>query len=85
MLYFSSRDLDIRESEVNQSAQYGLGLLEENNHLKRKCEELETLYDEAKHELDITKEVSAWLVKSIIWLIFCCFCRRFISSKTPRR
>lgn len=43
---------------MNQSAQYGLGLLDENNSLKLKCEELERLYDEAHNELDITKEVS---------------------------
>lgn len=57
-MFISRRELDIRESEVSQSAQYGLGLLDENNSLKRKCEELETLYDEARNDLDITKEVS---------------------------
>ncbi|XP_063702701.1 protein bicaudal D [Culicoides brevitarsis] len=53
------RELDIRESENIQSAQYGLSLLEEKQTLQTKCEELETLYENAKHELDITQEALA--------------------------
>uniref|UniRef100_A0A336LXL5 CSON007343 protein n=1 Tax=Culicoides sonorensis TaxID=179676 RepID=A0A336LXL5_CULSO len=53
------RELDIRESENIQSAQYGLSLLEEKQSLQAKCEELETLYENAKHELDITQEALA--------------------------
>ena len=52
-----SRQLDQAASERAQSAQYGLSLLEEKLSLEQKCEELETLYDHAKHELDITQEV----------------------------
>lgn len=53
-----SRELDQASSEKIQSAQYGLGLLEEKSLLEHKCEELETLYDNTRHELDITQEVS---------------------------
>lgn len=53
-----SRELDQASSEKVQSAQYGLGLLEEKSQLQQKCEELENLYENAKHELDITQEVS---------------------------
>lgn len=53
-----SCELDQASSEKIQSAQYGLGLLEEKGQLQQKCDELETLYENAKHELDITKEVS---------------------------
>lgn len=52
-----SRELDQASSEKIQSAQYGLGLLEEKGHLQHRCEELETLYENARHELDITQEV----------------------------
>lgn len=53
-----NRELDQASSEKIQSAQYGLGLLEEKSQLQQKCEELETMYDNARHELDITQEVS---------------------------
>lgn len=56
-----TRELDLQSSEINQSAKYGLGLLEEKQALESKCEELETLYDNTKHELDITLEVSKFL------------------------
>lgn len=52
-----ARELDQASSEKIQSAQYGLGLLEEKGLLQQKCEELETLYDNTRHELDITQEV----------------------------
>ena len=53
-----TRELDQATSERAQSAEYGLSLLDEKSHLQQKCEELETLYDNTKHELDITQEVS---------------------------
>lgn len=53
-----TRELDQATSERAQSAQYGLSLLEEKSNLEQRLEELETLYDNAKHELDITQEVS---------------------------
>lgn len=53
-----SRELDQASSEKIQSAKYGLGLLEEKSMLQHKCEELETLYENAKHDLEITQEVS---------------------------
>jgi hypothetical protein len=53
-----TRELDLATSEINQSAKYGLGLLEEKQSLQSKCEELENLYENARHELEITQEVS---------------------------
>uniref|UniRef100_A0A1L8DVM5 Putative microtubule-associated protein bicaudal-d n=1 Tax=Nyssomyia neivai TaxID=330878 RepID=A0A1L8DVM5_9DIPT len=53
------RDLEIASSEKIQSAQYGLVLLEEKAHLQNKCEELENLYENTKHDLDITLEALA--------------------------
>ncbi|CAO1373653.1 unnamed protein product [Diamesa tonsa] len=51
-----NRDLDLANSEINQSAKYGLGLLEEKQSLQSKCEELENLFENTKHELEITQE-----------------------------
>lgn len=51
-----SRELDQASSEKVQSAKYGLSLLEEKGQLQTRCEELEVLYENAKHELDITQE-----------------------------
>lgn len=53
-----NRELDQASSEKIQSAQYGLVLLEEKSHLQSKCEELESIYENTKHELEITQEVS---------------------------
>lgn len=60
-----TRELDLQSSEINQSAKYGLGLLEEKQALESRCEELETLYDNTKHELEITSQVSEirWIAK----------------------
>lgn len=52
-----TRELDLQSSEISQSAKYGLGLLEEKLALQSKCEELENLYENTRHELDITQEV----------------------------
>lgn len=54
-----TRELDQASSEKCQSAQYGLVLLEEKSHLQQRCDELENLYDNARHELDITQEALA--------------------------
>lgn len=51
-----SRELDQASSEKVQSAKYGLSLLEEKSQLQMRCEELEVLYENARHELDITHE-----------------------------
>lgn len=73
-----SRELDQAVSEKIQSAHYGLVLLEEKDGLVLKCEELEALYDNSKHELEITQEVS----KSN-WIIIkkCAWGPKFIESK----
>ncbi|XP_014247214.1 protein bicaudal D [Cimex lectularius] len=54
-----TRELDQASSEKIQSAQYGLGLLEEKENLLQRCEELESLYENTKNELDITQEALA--------------------------
>ncbi|XP_054278386.1 protein bicaudal D [Macrosteles quadrilineatus] len=54
-----SRELDQASSEKIQSAQYGLVLLDEKETLLSKCEELESLYENARHELEITQEALA--------------------------
>lgn len=51
-----NRELDQASSEKVQSAQYGLVLLEEKSHLQSKCEDLESIYENTKHELEITQE-----------------------------
>lgn len=52
-----TRELDQASSDKVQSAQYGLVLLEEKESLQQRCDELETLYENMKHELSITQEV----------------------------
>ncbi|XP_013162895.1 PREDICTED: myosin-7B isoform X2 [Papilio xuthus] len=51
-----SRELDQASSEKIQSAQLGLVLLEEKSALQQRCNELESLYENTKHELEITQE-----------------------------
>ncbi|ENN81385.1 hypothetical protein HUJ04_004239 [Dendroctonus ponderosae] len=53
------RELDQASSEKVQSAQFGLVLLEEKKELQQKCEEFESLYENTKHDLQITKEALA--------------------------
>jgi protein bicaudal D len=62
-----SRELDQASSEKVQSAQYGLVLLEEKTDLQRRCEDLEVAYENTKHELKVTQEVS------FIHNFGCCF------------
>lgn len=52
------RELDQASSEKIQSAQLGLVLLEEKSSLQQRCDELESLYENTRHELEITQEVS---------------------------
>ena len=54
------RELSETTSESAQSARYGLVLLEEKQSLQERCDELETLFDQTKHELDITRGVSTF-------------------------
>ncbi|KAH9633224.1 hypothetical protein HF086_017779 [Spodoptera exigua] len=51
------RELDQASSEKIQSAQLGLVLLEEKSSLQQRCDELESLYENTKHELEITQEL----------------------------
>lgn len=53
-----SRELDLASTEKVQSAKYGLALLEEKSALEQRCNALEVLYENTKHELEITQEVS---------------------------
>lgn len=52
------RELDQASSEKIQSAQLGLVLLEEKSALQQRCDELEALFENTRHELEITQEVS---------------------------
>lgn len=54
-----SRELDLASTEKIQSAQYGLALLEEKSALQQRCNDFEALYENTKHELEITQEVSS--------------------------
>ncbi|XP_011869463.1 PREDICTED: protein bicaudal D isoform X2 [Vollenhovia emeryi] len=54
-----SRELDLASTEKIQSAQYGLALLEEKSGLQQRCNDLESLYENTKHELEITQEALA--------------------------
>ncbi|MCL4134397.1 UNVERIFIED_CONTAM: hypothetical protein GTU68_025594, partial [Idotea baltica] len=54
-----TNELDQTSSEKNQAAQYGLVLLEEKESLQTRCEELEAIYENTKHELEITQEALA--------------------------
>lgn len=53
-----SRELDQASSEKIQSAQLGLVLLEEKSALQQRYDELESIYENTRHELKITQEVS---------------------------
>lgn len=53
-----SRELDQASSEKIQSAQLGLVLLEEKSSLQQRCDDLENLYENTRHDLEITREVS---------------------------
>lgn len=53
-----ARELDQASSEKIQSAQLGLVLLEEKSALQQRYDELESLYENNRHELKITQEVS---------------------------
>merc|ERR1711874_792023 len=50
------QELDQTSNEKNQAAQFGLVLLEEKESLQTRCEELEALYENTRHELQITQE-----------------------------
>ncbi|XP_073953648.1 microtubule-associated protein Bicaudal D [Choristoneura fumiferana] len=50
------RELDQASSEKIQSAQLGLVLLEEKSALQQRCDELEALFENTRHELEITQE-----------------------------
>ncbi|XP_076621006.1 microtubule-associated protein Bicaudal D isoform X1 [Colletes latitarsis] len=54
-----SRELDLASTERLQSAEYGLALLEEKKILNKRCTKLEALYENTKHELEITQEALA--------------------------
>ncbi|KAL0278449.1 UNVERIFIED_CONTAM: hypothetical protein PYX00_000269 [Menopon gallinae] len=53
------RELDQASSEKIQSAQYGLVLLEEKSLLQQRCDELEALYENTRHDLKITQDALA--------------------------
>ena len=52
-----SRELAEAISERNQSAKYGLALVEDKTKLQSQFNQLEILYENTKHELKIAQEV----------------------------
>jgi len=54
-----TQELDQTSSDKIQSAQYGLVLLEEKEGLESRCQELETHFENTKHELQVTQEALA--------------------------
>jgi len=54
-----TQELDQTSSEKIQSAQYGLVLLEEKESLEARCQELESHFENTKHELQVTQEALA--------------------------
>ena len=56
-------ELDQTSSEKKQAAQYGLVLLEEKESLQSRCDDLETLYENTKAELESTREVRKGCVR----------------------
>jgi len=54
-----TQELDQTSSEKIQSAQYGLVLLEEKEGLEARCQELETHFENTRHELQVTQEALA--------------------------
>ena len=54
-----TRELDQTSSEKIQSAQYGLVLLEEKEQLELRCAELEAVYENMRHELQVSQEALA--------------------------
>ncbi|KAA0196649.1 hypothetical protein HAZT_HAZT004309, partial [Hyalella azteca] len=54
-----TNELDHTSNQKTQAAQYGLVLLEEKESLKTRCEQLEALYENTKHELLVTQEALA--------------------------
>jgi len=51
-----SQELDQTVAEKEQAAQYGLVLLEEKDSLDARCQELENLYENTRHDLHVTQE-----------------------------
>lgn len=64
-----ARELDQASSEKIQSAQLGLVLLEEKSALQQRCDELEGLYENTRHDLEITQEVSGLHIIVIIFTL----------------
>ena len=69
-----TRELDQTNSEKVQSAQYGIVLLQEKENLQQKCEELENLYENSRHELSLTQEVMHFLICLVhLYSVIICF------------
>ena len=54
-------ELSLASREKIQAAEYGLVVLEEKQAIKQQCEDLELLYETSKQELQIAKEVIAYM------------------------
>ena len=65
-------ELEETSRQKIQAAEYGLAVLEEKQQLQQQCEELESLYDSTKHDLDCAKEVIIVLIKFFFSDIIVC-------------
>lgn len=80
-----TRELEVASHEKEQSASYGLLLLDERQALLKRVNELETLYETAKSDGEILKEVSC---STRVWYLAwfsprrACLCRRRRFSRT---
>ena len=62
-------ELEQTTQEKVQAAEYGLAVLEEKQHLQHQFEELETVLDSTKHELEIVKDVRFY--KCLKFILLC--------------
>lgn len=66
-----TRELDQAQTEKVQSATYGLSLLEDKQSLTKRYEELENLYENVRQELEITQEVTLFIVLYLLNIYYC--------------
>ena len=52
-----NKELQQASCDKVRAAEYGLAVLEEKQHLQEQCDELQTLLENTKQELDSSKEV----------------------------
>jgi len=74
-------ELDETTRQKIQAAEYGLAVLEEKQQLQQQCEELESLYDTTRHELDCAKDVMILYYQFNHLLSYFYQCLRYVQLK----